>query len=217
MDADKACGRNVDSGFVELAVEVFAMLADATRVRIDPGAAGRRTVGQSPRRRRSTSRRPRCRSIWPRCGWPGSSPPARTAPGCSTGWRTSTPRQLVTDAIFQAEHALGRQPRHHHDNGDREPMTGRATASTTTAHEHETHRARARPRRRTTTTICPGHGHDHGHDHGLITSTRRAEGVPPRVCSCRTVTTPPTRSTTRWRPAGQGRPGAEDQPRRARW
>jgi DNA-binding transcriptional ArsR family regulator len=35
MDADrKVCGREPDSQFVELAVEVFAMLADATRVRI---------------------------------------------------------------------------------------------------------------------------------------------------------------------------------------
>src|SRR4051812_14310598 len=35
MDADKRiCGREPDSQYVELAVEVFAMLADATRVRI---------------------------------------------------------------------------------------------------------------------------------------------------------------------------------------
>src|ERR1700710_1525169 len=35
MDADKqVCGREPDSQFVELAVEVFGMLADATRVRI---------------------------------------------------------------------------------------------------------------------------------------------------------------------------------------
>ena len=35
MDADKQlCGLEPDSQYVELAVEVFAMLADATRVRI---------------------------------------------------------------------------------------------------------------------------------------------------------------------------------------
>ncbi|HAP89197.1 MAG TPA: transcriptional regulator, partial [Arthrobacter bacterium] len=35
MNADKrACSLGVDSQYVELAVEVFAMLADATRVRI---------------------------------------------------------------------------------------------------------------------------------------------------------------------------------------
>ncbi len=35
MDADtRTCGRTVDSPYVELAVEVFSMLADATRVRI---------------------------------------------------------------------------------------------------------------------------------------------------------------------------------------
>ncbi|MBR7206955.1 helix-turn-helix transcriptional regulator, partial [Pseudomonas aeruginosa] len=35
MDADtQICGLDPDSQFVELAVEVFAMLADATRVRI---------------------------------------------------------------------------------------------------------------------------------------------------------------------------------------
>jgi DNA-binding transcriptional ArsR family regulator len=35
MDADKqVCGREPDSQYVELAVEVFSMLADATRVRL---------------------------------------------------------------------------------------------------------------------------------------------------------------------------------------
>ena len=35
MDADKwLCGRDPDSQYVELAVEVFSMLADATRVRL---------------------------------------------------------------------------------------------------------------------------------------------------------------------------------------
>lgn len=34
MNADKKCALGVDSSYVELAVEVFSMLADATRVRI---------------------------------------------------------------------------------------------------------------------------------------------------------------------------------------
>jgi DNA-binding transcriptional ArsR family regulator len=42
MNADNVtCGRDPDSLYVELAVEVFAMLADATRVRIILALEGR--------------------------------------------------------------------------------------------------------------------------------------------------------------------------------
>jgi hypothetical protein len=71
MNADKrTCSLGTDSQYVELAVEVFSMLADATRVL--------------------------CRL------------------------ENEHARELVADAIFQAEHALGGQPAHHRMDGDRQ-------------------------------------------------------------------------------------------------
>lgn len=47
MDANKQVrGREPDSQFVELAVEVFAMLADATRVRIILALRKKRAIGE---------------------------------------------------------------------------------------------------------------------------------------------------------------------------
>jgi hypothetical protein len=80
MDADTpVCGRLPDSQYVELAVEVFAMLADATRVRLG----------------RLVSTRQDGTRIFYRLA-------------------NEHARQLVSDAIFQAEHALDKAPRHHH-------------------------------------------------------------------------------------------------------
>lgn len=114
MDADKRiCGREPDSQFVELAVEVFAMLADATRVRLimalrDGELAVNRLaelVDKSPaavsqhlaklRLARIVSARQDGQRVFYRLANEHAS-------------------QLVTDAIFQAEHSLGGSPRHHH-------------------------------------------------------------------------------------------------------
>ncbi len=115
MDADKAvCGRRADSQFVELAVEVFAMLADATRVRI---ILALRDAGELPVNRLSEI--------------VGKSPAAvsqhlaklrlaRIVATRQNGTRVfyrlenEHAQQLVSDAIFQAEHSLGGVPRHHH-------------------------------------------------------------------------------------------------------
>lgn len=112
MNADK-CGLSVDSGFVELAVEVFAMLADATRVRIVLALRdGEMSVNE----------------LAERVGKPQSAVSQHLAKmrlarmvstrqeGTRVYYRLENEhaRQLVADAIFQAEHSLGGTPPHHH-------------------------------------------------------------------------------------------------------
>ena len=114
MDADKqVCGRDPDGQFVELAVEVFAMLADATRVRIVlalrdgelPVNRLAEILDKSPaavsqhlaklRLARIVSTRQEAQRVFYRLENEHAS-------------------KLVSDAIFQAEHSLGGTPRHHH-------------------------------------------------------------------------------------------------------
>ncbi|THG31027.1 ArsR/SmtB family transcription factor [Naasia lichenicola] len=118
MDADKQmCGRSPDSQNVELAVEVFAMLADATRVRlilalrdgersvnqlaeaVDKSAAA---VSQHLAKLRLT------RMVTTR------------QDGTRVFYRLTDEHanRLVSDAIFQAEHSLGGTPRHHHSQSE---------------------------------------------------------------------------------------------------
>lgn len=112
MNADK-CGLSVDSGYVELAVEVFSMLADATRVRIVLALRdGEMSVNE----------------IAEKVGKPQSAVSQHLAKmrlarmvstrqeGTRVYYRLENEhaRQLVADAIFQAEHSLGGTPPHHH-------------------------------------------------------------------------------------------------------
>ncbi|MET4781144.1 metalloregulator ArsR/SmtB family transcription factor [Glaciihabitans sp. UYNi722] len=114
MDAGKqVCGRDPDSQYVELAVEVFTMLADATRVRL------------------VLALRDGEMSVNDLAGIVDKSPAAvsqhlaklRLARFVTTrqeGTRVfyhlenEHASQLVSDAIFQAEHSVGGTPRHHH-------------------------------------------------------------------------------------------------------
>jgi len=118
MSADtQGCGYSVDSTYVELAVEVFAMLADATRVRIvlalqDAGELSVNhladIVDKSPaavsqhlaklRLARIVSTRQEGQRVFYRLENEHAS-------------------RLVADAIYQAEHSLGGIPRHHHADG----------------------------------------------------------------------------------------------------
>jgi len=101
-----------DSQFVELAVEVFAMLADATRVRIilalgddelsvnhisdivdKPPAAVSQHLAKLRLARFVTSRQDGTRVFY------------RLA--------NEHAKQLITDAIYQAEHSMSSHPRHH--------------------------------------------------------------------------------------------------------
>lgn len=103
-----------DSQYVELAVEVFAMLAEATRVRIVLALRNHgelsvnhlaELVGKSPaavsqhlaklRLARVVATRQQAQKIFYRL-------------------ENEHAAQLVSDAIFQAEHSLGGTPRHHH-------------------------------------------------------------------------------------------------------
>jgi DNA-binding transcriptional ArsR family regulator len=112
MDADTQAERDPDSQFVELAVEVFAMLADATRVRIilalrdgelsvnhladildKPAAAVSQHLAKL-RLARIVSTRQEAQRVFYRLENEHAS-------------------QLVSDAISQAEHSLGGTPRHH--------------------------------------------------------------------------------------------------------
>lgn len=113
MNADKnACSLGVDSQYVELAVEVFAMLADATRVRIvlalrngemAVGALAE-LVGKSPAAVSQHLAKMRLARMV-----------STRQDGTKVMYRLENEhaRQLVADAIFQAEHALGGTPAHH--------------------------------------------------------------------------------------------------------
>ncbi|WP_426517544.1 ArsR/SmtB family transcription factor [Diaminobutyricibacter sp. McL0618] len=114
MDADKqVCGRDPDSQYVELAVEVFAMLADATRVRIilalrDQELAVNQLadiVDKSPAAVSQHLAKMRLARIV-----------TTRQEGTRVFYRLANEHasQLVSDAIFQAEHALDQNPRHHH-------------------------------------------------------------------------------------------------------
>jgi len=131
MDEDRAPADH-DSQYVELAVEVFAMLADATRVRI------------------ILALRDGERSVTELAALVDKSPTAvsqhlaklRLARMVTTrhdGTRVfyrlvdEHARQLVTDAISQAEHSVDSSPRHHrlasadHVHGEHE-RSARATS-----------------------------------------------------------------------------------------
>ncbi|KQQ28405.1 ArsR/SmtB family transcription factor [Frondihabitans sp. Leaf304] len=118
MDADNRCGRHVDSGYVELAVEVFSMLADATRVRIVLALSDgelpvndlAEQVGKSPAAVSQHLAKLRLARVV-----------ATRQEGTRVFYRLTNEhaRQLVSDAIFQAEHQLGGTPAHHHDGASR--------------------------------------------------------------------------------------------------
>lgn len=118
MNAGKqVCGRDPDSQFVELAVEVFSMLADPTRIRLILALSeGEQcvndlavTVGKSPAAVSQHLAKLRL---------------ARFVATRQEGTRVfyhlenEHASQLVSDAIFQAEHSLGGVPRHHHERDE---------------------------------------------------------------------------------------------------
>jgi DNA-binding transcriptional ArsR family regulator len=113
----KVCGLDLDSPYVDLAVEVFAMLADATRVRIILAlrdgelAVGdlAQAVGKSPTAVSQHLAKLRLTRMV-----------STRQEGTRVFYRLTDEhaRRLVTDAIFQAEHALDADPRHHHGPGD---------------------------------------------------------------------------------------------------
>lgn len=112
MDADKRCRLDTSSEYVELAVEVFAMLADATRVRIvlalrdtelSVGALAEQ-LDRSPTSISQHLAKLRLARIV-----------TTRREGTTVFYRLvdEHARRLVADAIFQAQHALGGEPEHH--------------------------------------------------------------------------------------------------------
>ncbi len=112
MHADNECSLGPDSTYVELAVEVFSMLADATRVRIIlalrdaelPVNALAEHVGKSPAAVSQHLAKLRLARIV-----------LTRHEGTKVYYRLANEhaRQLVADAIFQAEHSLSTDPAHH--------------------------------------------------------------------------------------------------------
>ncbi|WP_354245716.1 metalloregulator ArsR/SmtB family transcription factor [Arthrobacter sp. UYEF20] len=119
MDADKTCGRNADSGYVELAVEIFAMLADATRVRLilalREGEMSVNDLAEAVGKPQSAVSQHLAKMRLARMV-------STRQEGTRVFYRLENEhaRQLVTDAIFQAEHSLGGTPRHHHSTAETE-------------------------------------------------------------------------------------------------
>ena len=112
MNADMRRELGPDSQYVELAVEVFAMLADATRVRIILALRDEELsvnhladlVDKSPAAVSQHLAKLRLARIV-----------ATRQEGTRVFYRLANEhaRQLVADAIFQAEHALDAHPAHH--------------------------------------------------------------------------------------------------------
>ena len=113
MDADtQLTDHDPDSQFVELAVEVFAMLADATRVRLilalrdDELSVNHLAdiVDKSPAAVSQHLAKLRLAHIV-----------STRQDGQRVFYRLENEHasKLVSDAIFQAEHSLGGTPRHH--------------------------------------------------------------------------------------------------------
>lgn len=113
MDEDKkVCTFDVDSQFVELAAEVFTLLSDATRIRIILALRGgelsvnelAERVGKSP----TVVSQHLAKMRWGRIV-------ATRQEGTRVFYSLidEHARQLVTHAVFQAEHVIDGVPRHH--------------------------------------------------------------------------------------------------------
>ncbi len=117
MDADKHVTPPLDGDFVELAVEVFAMLADATRVRLilalSEGEMSVNDLAEAVGKPQSAVSQHLAKMRLARMV-------STRQEGTRVFYRLENEhaRQLVTDAIFQAEHSLGGTPRHHQPAAD---------------------------------------------------------------------------------------------------
>ncbi|KKX99529.1 ArsR/SmtB family transcription factor [Microbacterium sp. Ag1] len=112
MHADSKCSLSTESEYVELAVEVFSMLADATRIRIILALRDQELsvnhladiVDKSaPAVSQHLAKLRLARIVLTR------------QEGTKVFYRLANEhaRQLVADAIFQAQHTLSSDPAHH--------------------------------------------------------------------------------------------------------
>ncbi|MDF2444293.1 MAG: hypothetical protein JWR01_2496 [Subtercola sp.] len=114
MRADmQACGRLPESEFVELAVEIFGLLADATRVRIIQALRNEElSVNHLAELLEKTPASVSQHLAKLRLARIVSTRQDGTRVFYSLADEHAS--QLVSAAIFQAEHSLGGSPRHHH-------------------------------------------------------------------------------------------------------
>jgi DNA-binding transcriptional ArsR family regulator len=107
------CGRFPDSEYVELAVEVFSLLADATRVRIV--LALREVDELSVNHLADIVDRPSSTVSQHLAKMRMARMVTTRQHGQRVFYRLANEHagRLVTDAIFQAEHAISSSPRHH--------------------------------------------------------------------------------------------------------
>ena len=113
-DTQQRCGRFPDSEYVELAVEVFALLADAPRVRIV--LALRDAEELSVNHLAGIVDRPSATVSQHLAKLRMARLVTTRHHGQRVFYRLANEHavQLVSDAIFQAEHAVSSSPRHHH-------------------------------------------------------------------------------------------------------
>lgn len=128
MNADNKCSLSPESQHVELAVEVFAMLADATRIRIILALRdGELSVNHladivdksAPSVSQHLAKLRLARIV------------ATRQEGTRVFYRLASEhaRRLVADAVFQAEHAIDANPAHHRgDHPTPAELAGRADA-----------------------------------------------------------------------------------------
>ncbi|WP_438353902.1 ArsR/SmtB family transcription factor [Microbacterium sp. CJ88] len=115
MSIDKQlCGYRPDSSYVELAVEVFGMLADATRVRIilalkDAEEMSVNSIAEAVDKSPAAVSQHLAKLRLARIV-------ATRQEGQKVIYRLENEHasRLVADAIFQAEHSVGDTPQHHH-------------------------------------------------------------------------------------------------------
>jgi DNA-binding transcriptional ArsR family regulator len=113
-DTQERCGRFPDSEYVELAVEVFSLLAVATRVRIV--LALRDAEELSVNHLADIVDRPSATVSQHLAKLRMARLVTTRHHGQRVFYRLANEHavQLVSDAIFQAEHAVSSSPRHHH-------------------------------------------------------------------------------------------------------
>jgi DNA-binding transcriptional ArsR family regulator len=114
MDADNLIfGHEPDSQYVELAVEVFAMLADATRIRIILALRdGELSVNSLAEQLKKSP--PSVSQHLAKLRLSRFVTSRQEGTKVFYSLANEHARQLVSDAIFQAEHFLSSNPRHHH-------------------------------------------------------------------------------------------------------
>jgi DNA-binding transcriptional ArsR family regulator len=112
MNADSADHGRIDDDQVGLIVEVFRMLADPTRVQVLWALVGRELSGQRTRR----IRRQACTVRLAAPGQAADGPAGQHPQGGHDDLLQHRERhvgQLVSDAVFNAEHAGPGVPAHH--------------------------------------------------------------------------------------------------------